>query len=367
VIPDQQDANEPTLPGAGSSVGALLRAERERSGKNLETIARTLKIRASYLEAIEEGRFQDLPGSAYAIGFLRSYSDFLGLDWDEVARRFKNEAGGLSNRAELVFPSAVAERNIPTGMLLAGALVIAVLIYGLWYFYEGRESGGGLVASVPDRLAALLHKPESESQPANAATQAPAPPAAPAPSQASAPAQAPAQNGTQTATTQAQVTASANAPAPVAATPVSPAPPAPAPATASTPATPPPPVAAAPAAAPAAPTPPSPPPTVVAAATPPPAQAAGRVALRADDDCWVQIRDGAGALVYSRLLHAGDTYGVPDRKGLTLTAGNAGVLTILLDGTALPALGGKGMVRHDVPLDPDLLTKLPPPGSEQAQ
>src|ERR1700759_1547766 len=105
-------AISPEAPEAGSAVGALLRAERERAGKELPAVARALKIRLTYLEAIEDGRFKDLPGTAYVLGFLRSYSDYLGLDWTEVLRRFKEEAGGLSGRTELVFPSPVTERNI---------------------------------------------------------------------------------------------------------------------------------------------------------------------------------------------------------------------------------------------------------------
>src|SRR5262249_61207999 len=61
-------------------VGELLRLTRERLGHELETVANQLRIRLSYLEAIEEARFRDLPGTTYAVGFVRSYADYLGLD-----------------------------------------------------------------------------------------------------------------------------------------------------------------------------------------------------------------------------------------------------------------------------------------------
>jgi len=51
-------------------------------------------------------------------------------------------------------------------------------------------------------------------------------------------------------------------------------------------------------------------------------------------------------------MHRGDTFPVPPQPGLTVTMGNAGALTLLLDGNPLPPLGKAGMVRHDVPLDP---------------
>ena len=61
-------------------VAALLRRRREELGRDVPTVARQLRIRAVYITAIEEGRLQDLPGTAYAVGFVRAYADYLGLD-----------------------------------------------------------------------------------------------------------------------------------------------------------------------------------------------------------------------------------------------------------------------------------------------
>ena len=77
--------------------------------------------------------------------------------------------------------------------------------------------------------------------------------------------------------------------------------------------------------------------------------------LRANDDCWIELRDAAGEIISSRLLHRGDAFPVPPQSGETLTVGNAGALVVLLDGNALPPLGKAGMVRHDVPIDPERL------------
>ncbi|MFQ5764972.1 MAG: helix-turn-helix domain-containing protein, partial [Rhodospirillales bacterium] len=74
----------------GHSVGALLKVSRLRVGMDLEEVADVLRIRYVYLEAIEDGRFDDLPGTPYATGFIRAYAEHLGLDSDEVVRRFKN-------------------------------------------------------------------------------------------------------------------------------------------------------------------------------------------------------------------------------------------------------------------------------------
>jgi cytoskeleton protein RodZ len=78
-----------------------------------------------------------------------------------------------------------------------------------------------------------------------------------------------------------------------------------------------------------------------------------RIVIRAQSDCWVQVRDQTGATVFERLLKAGDVYRVPEEPGLQLEAGNASGLAVTVDGHPVPPLTGK--VRHDIRLDPALL------------
>jgi cytoskeleton protein RodZ len=61
-------------------------------------------------------------------------------------------------------------------------------------------------------------------------------------------------------------------------------------------------------------------------------------------------------VLLSRILHAGETWPVPaDRAQLVLTTGNAGGTELVVDGAATPPLGNPGVVRRDLPLDPDLI------------
>ncbi|MEC9453532.1 MAG: helix-turn-helix transcriptional regulator, partial [Pseudomonadota bacterium] len=75
----------------GPSLCVDLRRARMTAGYELADIATALRIRLLHLEALEEGRFEDLPGSAYAAGFLRSYCEFLGLQSNEMVERLKRE------------------------------------------------------------------------------------------------------------------------------------------------------------------------------------------------------------------------------------------------------------------------------------
>ena len=61
-------------------VGAKLRGERERLGIGIDQIEAETHIRAKFLLAIEEERFDVLPGPAYVRAFVRDYAEQLGLD-----------------------------------------------------------------------------------------------------------------------------------------------------------------------------------------------------------------------------------------------------------------------------------------------
>lgn len=138
-------------------VGALLRASRLRCGEDLRDVSKALCIRLAYLEAIESGRCQELPGPTYAIGFVRAYAEHLGLDSAEVVRRFKAETSAANGRSELVFPTPVAEAGIPGGAIVFVGAVVAMLAYGGWYLSTTKDGFfAELIAPLPDRLAALL-------------------------------------------------------------------------------------------------------------------------------------------------------------------------------------------------------------------
>ena len=77
-----------------------------------------------------------------------------------------------------------------------------------------------------------------------------------------------------------------------------------------------------------------------------------RVVLRATEECWVEVRDASRAVLFSRLMHAGDSYPVPERADLTLVTGNAGGLEIEVGGTKLAPLGPNGAVRRNISLNP---------------
>lgn len=71
-------------------LGEKLRKEREKKGISLETLSQETKIKTEYLKAIEEGEFSRLPtGEIYRKGFVKNYAKAIGLNTDEILRRYK--------------------------------------------------------------------------------------------------------------------------------------------------------------------------------------------------------------------------------------------------------------------------------------
>jgi len=108
-------------------IGSSLREARMRRDLELLDVENATHIRARYLSALEEERFDLLPGTAYARGFLRAYADHLGLDAqrfvDEYDSRFVHEEMIQTTRPVLVRKrrswSDFRLAAIPIGILLA--------------------------------------------------------------------------------------------------------------------------------------------------------------------------------------------------------------------------------------------------------
>lgn len=149
---DQKGSNDRT-----PQVGALLRASRLRVGEELREVSDILCIRFLYLEAIEECRYAELPGDTYAVGFIRSYAEHLGLDGDEVVRRYRTEQMGKGNSSELLFPTPVQDSGVPKGAIVFVGFLIALLVYGGWYVTTTDESIlSDIISPVPDHLKHLV-------------------------------------------------------------------------------------------------------------------------------------------------------------------------------------------------------------------
>jgi transcriptional regulator with XRE-family HTH domain len=82
-----------------TNLGDMLREAREARGLTWEEVERATHIRLKYLEALEDNRFQELPGDVYTRGFLRNYSIFLELPYTDVIAAYETTLNPTAKRA----------------------------------------------------------------------------------------------------------------------------------------------------------------------------------------------------------------------------------------------------------------------------
>src|SRR3954471_5597177 len=73
----------------GLQIGEVLQSTRSRLGLDILAVERETKIRAKYLRALENERWDVLPGPTYVKGFLRTYARYLGLDADALVDEYR--------------------------------------------------------------------------------------------------------------------------------------------------------------------------------------------------------------------------------------------------------------------------------------
>jgi cytoskeleton protein RodZ len=115
-------------------IGATLREARAKRGLTIEDVQKRLRLRARYLTALEEERWDLLPGEAYAKGFLRMYADFLGLEGRLFIEQYKAriarhedeplvpESLAGTGKSRLLFRTVVGLLAVGGAVALAGAL-----------------------------------------------------------------------------------------------------------------------------------------------------------------------------------------------------------------------------------------------------
>lgn len=286
-----------------TAVGETLRRERLRRNLDLDSISRELKISTRMLQAIEDERFERLPGGVFARSFVRQYARLLGLDEAELAAQVQRqlEPGDEVPKLPEIQKPIAADLRVPrverwsgrgdsrpwsSSLPALALLVLAMLVCsGIYAWWQKARRAPAVTASV-----------SAAGAPAPTQTQPP-----PAPASASPVPETPATAAPETSGAQ-------------------------------------PPAAQFPAAQ---------QPSVPTAAPAPPSDsnAPVRVEVTADEQVWVSARSD-GKYVFSVTLAPGQKRTVDAGSEVVLRLGNAGGASISLNGKPIGAVGPKGQVRQ---------------------
>jgi cytoskeletal protein RodZ len=146
-------------------VGNKLRDARARRQLSLQEAEDATKIRARYLQAIEDEDWDELPGDTYARAFIRTYGALLGLDGDRLAEEQRQLRGSarpgerlprVDPRPRRVARGHRKRRQVPSRVVTAFVLgLVAAALVAIGLFSGGSGNDGG--TAQPQRQAAPVH------------------------------------------------------------------------------------------------------------------------------------------------------------------------------------------------------------------
>lgn len=301
--------------------GETLRQARESNGWSLAEVALKLNLTVASLGNLEAGAFDKLPGHTFARGYIRAYAKLLGKDQTVLVQQFDQYTGSDAQGSSVHSLGRIEEpvRVSHTILRIVSLLLLIAVIGGGFVWWQDQASlrskepvamntehveveGADGTTQIhpldePEDQAVVEGQAEGETalalpqSPDAADAQAGAEPAVPAPAPAAPTAPA------------APITGSA----PIATVPAAPSTPAPTVA------------APAPHAVPAAPV----APTAPAAPTPAPVAGEGQVQIQFVADCWTQITDGNGKVLFSGLKRKGDSTSINGKPPFAVRLGYA--------------------------------------------
>ena len=167
-------------------IGDTLRKERERQKLSIHDVEQGTSIRAVYIEALENGNYDNLPGEGYAKGFVKNYANFLNLDAEKLSKEFSAEIspqvievvdGVPVAEEEIIVPEnpkteklkitelkepnvKVVHRNDSSSsgnsMIIAAVILIALFAGGAWFYLKNSS----------DNVANVNPPQQTEVQPA---------------------------------------------------------------------------------------------------------------------------------------------------------------------------------------------------------
>jgi cytoskeletal protein RodZ len=141
-------------------LGKILSETRIARGLTLDDIERETRIARRYLEALEHDEFDTLPAPVYCRAFLRTYSQFLGIDPKEVLRFYPEKGRQTAELAPLPQVSKAPPPALSLKWVIAGGVILFFLLAGTLLFRMG--SSGNNEPADSASVSAVATQPVGE-------------------------------------------------------------------------------------------------------------------------------------------------------------------------------------------------------------
>lgn len=124
-------------------LGELFRLKRKELNLSLKEVENSTSIRMNYLEAIEEGSVDQFLSSVYALGFIKQYANFLGLDGDQLVKKHAQLFRGNDAKREFAYGIGTLEKRGAVGSgsrwlpnVVWGVVFVVVLPLAAYYLMK---------------------------------------------------------------------------------------------------------------------------------------------------------------------------------------------------------------------------------------
>ncbi len=124
----------------GKTAGQILKAEREARGLSIQDVGQATKIQPKHIKAIEDNDNESMPSRVYAIGFVRTYSNYMGFEPEFMIQLFKIKTVGRHDVKELDMTADVDSQVLitwPTLAIINILCLISMLV--IWSTLSGNK------------------------------------------------------------------------------------------------------------------------------------------------------------------------------------------------------------------------------------
>lgn len=139
------------------TVSEILKKKRLEKNLTFEEIEKSTKIRAKFLQALEERNYQNLPPATFVKGFIRNYGQYLGLDPSRLLAIYRREFNEKNSKVFIERKIEGSRFIITPNTVLAFLVSFIVVVFLFYLFNEYRiyKSAPQIIISSPEELETI--------------------------------------------------------------------------------------------------------------------------------------------------------------------------------------------------------------------